>query len=282
MTPPLVSIIIPAYNCAAYIAETIESVIAQTYTEWECIIVDDGSTDDTFSIAKEYSTKHSRISCYRQENSGPATARNTAIQNSCGEYLLPVDADDRIAPIYVEKCVNWFLNHPETTLVYGNVAMFGEVAGAWNIPDYNYEDFIWGNTIIICSAMFRREAFNQVGGYNPNMRLGYEDWDFWLSLLNKNSIVHRFDEVMYYYRITDRSRSSMVKKKQVELNRQLFYNHPDIYTPYISDIITIKQSANDYKNRLIFLEKELSRIRNTRAYRIGKFLIHPFSILKQR
>ena len=120
---PLVSVIVPAYNSEAWIGECLDSVLAQTYPNWECVVVDDGSTDGTLAIAESYAQRDSRIRCLRQENQGPSVARNTAVAHSHGEYILPLDADDMIASQFVENAVQYHESHPETTIVCCNVML---------------------------------------------------------------------------------------------------------------------------------------------------------------
>lgn len=103
MTEGLVSIITPCYNGAKYISETIDSVIAQTYTEWEMIIVDDGSKDNSAQIISGYAAKDSRIRLISQENAGSAAARNNGIRNASGQYIALLDADDLWLPEFLEK-----------------------------------------------------------------------------------------------------------------------------------------------------------------------------------
>ena len=105
---PVISIIIPCYNSSLYIKETLESVQKQTFQDWECIIVNDGSTDNSLDIIKEYSYKDKRFYYIDKKNEGPAIARNIAIHNSTGEFILPLDSDDIIEPTYTEKAIQHF------------------------------------------------------------------------------------------------------------------------------------------------------------------------------
>src|ERR1035437_9267548 len=105
MDVPLVSVIIPVYNMQEFLAQTIESVLSTTYSSFEVIIVDDGSTDDSLRIANEYSDKDKRIRVLSQQNSGVSTARNHAIREAFGKYILPVDADNLLSPDYIESAV---------------------------------------------------------------------------------------------------------------------------------------------------------------------------------
>lgn len=109
---PLISIITPNYNCARFIAQTIESVLAQTYTNWEMLIVDDCSTDGSYEIAQEYAEKDSRIKVFRNEkNSGAAVSRNRAIEASSGEYVAFLDSDDLWLPEKLEKQIAFMQKH---------------------------------------------------------------------------------------------------------------------------------------------------------------------------
>ena len=104
--PPRISIVIPCYNGAKYIRETLDCLQNQTVDDWECIIVNDGSTDNSLEILREYAEKDSRYKYIDKENEGPSIARNTAIAASLGKYILPLDADDLIAPYYAEKAIS--------------------------------------------------------------------------------------------------------------------------------------------------------------------------------
>lgn len=280
ITSNLVSVIIPAYNCGQYIGETINSVMTQSYSNWECIIVDDGSTDNTYYVAEQYCSRDSRIKLVHQNNQGLPSARNTGIMHSSGEYILPVDGDDIIDQSYIEKAVQHFHSHPETTLVYGLIDYFGSKTGIPGQPRYSYTELIWGN-MIVCSAMYRRIHYDKVGGYNPAMRDGYEDWDFWLSLLDANSIVYRIEEVMYHYRVHESVQWGGRWNQIENLNRQIYHNHPDIYTPFQVDIVNMYRKICELKANNDELRKEVEHIRNTRAFRLGKFLLKPLGSLKK-
>ena len=276
MQMPLVSIVVPCYKQAEYLAETLDSVLAQTYQNWECIIVNDGSPDNTEEIANGYIAKDNRFKYVWKENGGLSSARHSGILNSEGEFVLPLDADDLIAPTYLEKAMDHFYRFPETKLVYCKADKFGKENGYWDLEAYDYEKFIWNNCIF-CTAMFRRADYDQTHGYNVNMIHGYEDWDFWLSLLKKEDLVYRIGEVLFHYRTKERSMLTELSKKYKEDTLiQICKNHPEIYSPYYERIV-------EYHNRLEeieILQQELERTRSSRAFRFGKLLSKPFSWLK--
>src|SRR5688572_21897696 len=120
--PSLVSVIIPAYNAALYIGETIQSILAQTYADWEIIIINDGSTDNTPEILKKHTDK--RISVINRENGGVASARNEGLLKSKGEYVVFFDADDLMSPEFLQSRVNVLRNKKEIGFVGGAVCTF--------------------------------------------------------------------------------------------------------------------------------------------------------------
>lgn len=243
----LVSIIIPCYNHGKFLFETLNSVLNQTYRNWECIIINDGSTDNTESIANEFCKRNSNFKYFFQNNQGVSNARNNGIKKSTGNYILPLDGDDLIDPSYIQKAINRFTDFPNTTLVYCKADRFGEKKEYWDLPEYNYETEIWNN-VIFCSAIFKREDFDKTNGYNPNMKEGLEDWDFLLSLLNDKSIVYCIPEVLFHYRAVKKSRNTEANKKVIQLNQQIVINHYDIYKEYLNNIINYKYESMLYQN----------------------------------
>lgn len=226
---PRISIIIPCYNSAQWVAETIKSVLSQTIEDWECIIVNDGSTDNSLEIIKSYAEKDNRIRYIDKKNEGVAIARNTAIASAQGEYILPLDADDLIAPTYVEKALKYFEEHPSTKLVYCEADFFGTREEHWELPEYNYQDFIYYNCIF-CSAIYRREDFLKTKGYNSSNRNNLEDWDFLLNFLKEDDIVHRIPETLFFYRIHGDSRTKRDDDSLAKSRLFLILNHAHIYS----------------------------------------------------
>lgn len=269
--PPVISVIVPCYNQGKYLAETLNSIVNQTFTNWECIIVNDGSSDCTPEIAKLFCVKDSRFHYIEQQNQGLATARNNGIKASVGEYILPLDADDLIDPTYIEKAIKHFQEHPNTSIVYCRAKLFGAVNQDWDLPQYNFESFIWMNCIF-CSAVFKRADYDETIGYNPNMKYGFEDWDLWLSILSKDSIVYQIDEPLFFYRKKNQSMTTTTHEQMRELYSIIYNNHKDIYEPYCCHLI-------EYKNASILLEEEshnaILKVKASKSYRLGYFILHP-------
>lgn len=185
MDKPTVSVIIPAYNAEKYIAEAIESVLAQTYPEVECIVVDDGSTDRTGEIVRSYG---SRVQYISQDNAERSTARNNGILHAKGDYISFLDADDYQAPEKIRDQVDLLEVHPEYDAVYSKVMYFRDngsrsfysIRRISPIGDI-VKELILSNFITIHSPLFRKSAVNRIGGFDPAISR-YEDWDFLLRL----------------------------------------------------------------------------------------------------
>lgn len=191
---PIVSVVIPAYNASLHIRDTLQSVQNQTYENLEIIVVDDGSTDDTASIVKELAERDGRIRLLRQENRGVAAARNYGIEEACGEFIAPIDADDIWLPDKIEEQVRCFeQNGPEVGLVYTwwmGLSEDGYVTGyadRWDAEGYVYKSLLYRNFIGNASVpLIRRTAIDVVGGYDTSLReqggQGCEDWDLALRI----------------------------------------------------------------------------------------------------
>ena len=276
-TCPLCSVIVPCYNQAEYLSDALDSVLAQVYSNWECIIVNDGSHDNSDVIAKRYLARDARFQYISKKNEGIAIARNYGILHSNGELILPLDADDLIAPHYLVKAVEQFTMHPDTKLVYCKADKFGVINEPWDLDEFDYDRFIWENCIF-CTAMFKRIDYDKTGGYNPNMVFGLEDWDFWLSLIDKNDVVCQLDDVLFHYRIKETSRSTELSKHNYEkMLIQICSNHPSIYDPYKEQVVLYQYHIRELTKDNLFLEGSV----NTRAHRLGIALYKPISLLKR-
>lgn len=215
-----VSIIVPCYNQAKYLDEALQSVMDQNFVNWECIIVNDGSPDGTEEIAKKWVEIDSRFIYLKKENGGLSSARNFGIEEAKGEFILPLDADDKISKDYVTLAVPELEKDLEVKIVYCKSEKFGDVEGLWQLPPFCISDLCRYN-MIFCSAVFRRKDWKLVGGYDVNMIYGLEDWEFWIAILKNGGNVKCLDEVGFYYRIKE---NSMVRKMT-----QDHINYSEIY-----------------------------------------------------
>lgn len=229
-THPDVSIVIPCYNYGHFLDEAINSVLAQTWPSLEIIVVDDGSTDPkTLALFEHFERPRTRL--LRQENGGIASARNAAIQQARGEIILTLDADDRIAPTFVEKAVKRLREDNTLGLVYGRAEFFGDSTGPWNMPEFRMPDMLFENRIPSC-AVFRKRDWERVGGYDTVLAAA-EDYDFWLSLISLGVGVYRIDETMLYYRLHGSPRWLQDPEVRLATYRRIFNRHLDLYLRHI-------------------------------------------------
>jgi len=219
----LVSVVIPIYNMQAYLAETIESVLESSYPNFEVILMDDGSTDDSPSIAKKYADNDARLKFFVQPNGGASMARNHAISLCKGEYILPVDADNLISPDYIEKAVCVLQQEPNVKIVYCNAVFFGDKKGHWKLPPYSLKLLARRNVMDNC-AMYRKSDWAKAGGYCEEI-LGPEDWDFWISMLKTGGDVKRLPIIGLHYRVTANSKRKRTRHLKKVLIRQLNFRH---------------------------------------------------------
>lgn len=228
MSPPLVSVVIPCYNQGEFLAEAIASVRRQTFGSFEIVVVDDGSTEpQTLSTFAQLSPQDCKV--MHTPNRGLAAARNHGIRHSSGKYILPLDADDRIAPGYLAAAVALLENDDRIGIVYPIVEFFGERSGIWRQSEFSAARLLYEN-MIVASAVFRRADWERVGGYREDMRFGWEDWEFWLSLVECGCGVVKLPEVMFYYRIRGDSMTRTLNNRQkFGLLLSLIRNHPRMY-----------------------------------------------------
>lgn len=213
MQKPKVSIIVPCYNQAQYLDECLQSVFEQTFMDWECIIVNDGSPDNTGEITQKWLDKDSRFKYLSKENGGLCSARNFGITHSLGEFILPLDADDYIANDYVFLAIEEFTKSKDIKVVYCQAEKFGSEFGVWQLPDFSLKDLVRFN-MIFCTAMYKKKDWERVGGYDPNMIYGLEDWEFWIAILKQGGKVKRIDKVGFYYRINKYSMARTINLEQ--------------------------------------------------------------------
>ncbi len=208
----LISIITPVYNVEKFIVETIESVLKQTYSNWELILVDDGSTDGSAKVCKEYALKDDRIKYLHKTNGGQASARNLGIKNAKGEYITFLDSDD----LYFEdKLENHFkdLKNHQADFYYGAGLMLFENRKDNKIESYNWFygensglDFFkilyHSCSVNINTVLVKKALFDKVGLFDESAELrGTEDWDLWLRIALKVESVYGNPEPKVYYRI---------------------------------------------------------------------------------
>jgi glycosyltransferase involved in cell wall biosynthesis len=269
----LISVIVPCYNYGHFLAETLQSVAAQNTSDWECIIVDNGSTDNTKEVAAGFVNSDKRFRYFYMAQSGVSAARNFGIRNASGSFILPLDADDKIEPSYLGLAAPVLARNAEIKVVYCDASLFGASSGKWVLPSFSFRELLIEN-LIFCSALFRKKDFEECGGYNEQMREGFEDWDFWISMLSRGGEVYKIPHALFWYRIRPGSRNnSLDHKKQLALRRQIYERHKDVYQEHflLPDLIY------DY-----YLERKQARaVTSSRSFRVGAFILSPLNLLRR-
>ena len=226
---PVVSVIMPCYEQAQFLREAVESVVAQTFDDWELIVVDDGSPDDTAAIAEAIIAEYPRrlIRLFRKRNGGLSEARNDGIRSAHGAYVLPLDADDIIQPTMLEKTVRMLKLHPDVSIVYTDVTHFGAVDRTLQLPDFSAAKIPHNNQLNY-SSLFRYEVWERCGGYR-SFRWGYEDWDFWVGCSAAGLRAIRIPESLLLYRVKKTSMYTEALAHDDELRARIVLNHPQLY-----------------------------------------------------
>ncbi|MCC6932446.1 MAG: glycosyltransferase family 2 protein [Deltaproteobacteria bacterium] len=226
MKSPSASIIVTCFNLGQYIEKALVSAFASRNCDFEVIVVDDGSTDaQTLAILEKIAVQYNEqpLTLIKQPNMGLPAARNVGIKKAVGEYILPLDADNMIRPDYLCKAINVLQNNPDVGVVHANAQYFGNKSGPWIFKEFDIHELMLGNKIDACSV-FRRKVWEDCGGYDEALfRIGYEDWDFWLSAYECGWKFYWLNEILFDYCVRD---DSMVQKCAL----------PENYTKLVSSI----------------------------------------------
>ena len=243
---PKVSIIIPTYNREEFITETINSVLNQTYKDFEIIVVDDGSTDNTKQKLEPFK---SRIKLIEQKNSERAVARNNGVKNSSGEYIAFLDSDDLWIKNKLENQTNFLDEKKDFILTYGQSFRINEhgkpiKTAKRQIHGYSgnvFEELLFRNFIVSATPLIRREHFERTTGFQTKY-VPYEDWEFWirLSLLGK---FYFFNKPFSYYRIHKSQSVKLVNAKKIE----------EVTLSLLIDSYNLKSIPNEIKNKSLGL-----------------------------
>ncbi len=221
------SFIIPCFNYGQYLPEAIQSVLDQTYQDFEIIVVDDGSTDElTKKVLAEIN--YPKVRVIHQENKGLPVARNVGIREAKGEFIVPLDADDKLDPTYLEKCLWMFEHNPGIGFVYTVTQTFGDYEYFFGFKEYNFRELLSEN-FIPATACFRKSDWSRIGGYEERLS-SYEDWEFWIHLGKEGIFGVLLPEPLFFYR---KHGDSMLETKG-KPNHAMIYSqikglHPELF-----------------------------------------------------
>ena len=207
----MISIIIPLYNAARFIAETLQSVQAQTYTDWECIVVDDGSTDNGAEIVQRIAQADMRIRYVYQSNAGPSAARNHGLRLAKGDYIQFLDADDWFPPQRFENMLAAYARTEENVILYSGLCLGAEddihqhmpYSAHTNVGDIDFKRMYGGfgrEFSFIPGAILFPAAYLKHVQWNEAMRAS-EDWDYYLQLTQQGYTFRNLPEELFVYRL---------------------------------------------------------------------------------
>ncbi len=240
----LISVITPAYNAAQYIGQTIESVLVQTYTHWEMLIVDDGSTDNTAEVVKQYASCDSRIIYIHQPNGRQGKARNNALHKAKGNYIAFLDADDLWVDTKLEQQLS-FIKQYGVDLVFSDSYFFSDTIenrqrmdvkpGAY-VGEEAIQSFLQGNKIPILTVLASKSAILDCGGFSEIRAVqNAEDYHLWLHLLLKGKSFYAMDAILAHYRVHPQAATHQDKDAIYPAIEGLvdLANHYPVYQPIL-------------------------------------------------
>lgn len=221
-----VTVVMPCYNNGKYVAKAIESVQKQTYTNWELIIVNDGSTDDSEKTINSYAKDDDRIHYISQENQGVSIARNAGAKAANGEFICFLDADDWLAPNALEQAIQAYKKHVDCRMFYlkGIVVVYNEEKVVETVPfrhiDGTYKQVLLNGMDV--KIVIRTKDFEEIRGFDENMTNGFEDWEFCIRFLYKRCNIVVSEDILYYYRKNHITNSLSIMAEQKELSVQCY------------------------------------------------------------
>jgi hypothetical protein len=288
---PLVSIIIPCYKQAQYLEETLQSVLQQTYSNWECILVDDGSPDNTKEIATQWTTNDKRFCYFYKENEGVSKARNFGIEKANGTYIQFLDADDLIDERKLELSINELnrIKEEHAKIVISNFRMFTENLSKSTIPYcelradlFTFENILYkwneGFSIPIHCGFFHHSLFKDVRF--PENMTAQEDWIVWVNLFKIGTKAMFLDISLAFYRLNPNSRM---------MTNDIFLDQLKAYE-YFKTILTEAEYnkfslvlISRYFKSNIYLKKRMVQLKQTNTYILGnsiKKIVKKMGLLK--
>ena len=277
ISPIKVSVVIPCYNDKDYIQEAVQSVIDQTFQDVEIIIVDDGSNEATKEVLA--TIKSEKVQIVTQINQGSSAARNNGIKVANAPFILVLDGDDTFDTTFLEKAVA-ILEKNQT---------IGAVSSYCNLFIYNHQiihkhlpkgggiaNFLFDNNSV-SFALLRKKCWDEIGGYDEKMKIGFEDWEFWISLTKRDWNIYVIPEFLFNYRQIKSNESldkiSKLYFREANLN-YIYKKHQDIYQNHFGQTI-------DYLTDLAQRNKRNElKYKNSLDFKIGRFLLFPFRFFK--
>jgi len=272
--PPLVSVVIPYYNSHDYIKQCLESVLLQSYSNIEIIVVDDGSDSKSSAVLEHFRSNINVL--LKQENKGQSTARNVGIQKAKGEYIFVLDSDDYLGKPFFDKSVQLLMSDSNVKLVscYANLVYPDGSVALYKPKEGVIKDFLFNNQVL-GTSMFRKKDWLLCGKYDESMRKGFEDWEFFIRLLNLGGNCVVLPEIGYNYRKRLISTTSNANKIKYDLLKYIYFKHTDLYKENFIDFVTFLLKKIERE------EIEKSKMYDRIEYKVGNAILRPIRLLKK-
>jgi teichuronic acid biosynthesis glycosyltransferase TuaG len=258
---PLVSIITPAYNAESLLSDTIQSALAQSFTDFEFLIADDGSTDGTLDVARRWAQLDSRVKVLTGPNGGTSSARNRAMHQARGSYFALLDSDDLWQPGYLDAQLAVFRDHPEADVVTGNAYNFG---GPYNgrplkpigpaCHRLSLLDIIEDEGAVCIMSVVRRRVFDGIGAFNTDLRQ-CEDYEYWVRAVHAGFVLLANPAPLAYYRRHANSISA---------------NQIDHYNWVVFMYQSLRSLCQDRPIELVAIERQVARFERERLFITAK------------
>ncbi|MDT0645311.1 glycosyltransferase family 2 protein [Zunongwangia sp. F260] len=271
----LVSIIIPCYNQGRFLNETLKSVLNQTYSNWECLIIDDGSTDDTAFLSNEWVKKDPRFLYFKQQNTGVSAARNFGLSQSKGEWIQFLDADDYLTPSKLKKCIEAYENDNSINFIGCNFKHFTNNISLTTPPFCNlYKEYLnFENILFEWNAKFsfpphtvflKKKLIGDT--LFPLELTAQEDWYFWVSIFKKKCFTFFIDEPLVLYRSHATSRTKIKSITEDQLKVYLLFKQLLTFDEHnkLSEVLIER-----YLNKNALLNDRIRDIKSSNSFQTG-------------
>lgn len=269
----LISIVIPCYNDAQYIEQSVQSALDQTYSNTEVIVVDDGSNKETKAVLRKLEPKITKL--ITQENQGQSTARNVGIRAAKGRYILVLDSDDFFDSTFVEKAITVFREGIDVKIMTCHAYLILENGKKiyYETKGGEIDSFLRTNSAL-GTSMFLKEDWLSSGGYDENMKNGFEDWEFFIRLLKDGGRAGVIREPLYYYRKRSNTTTYRANNSKYDLLQYIYFKHKELYQEHFEILVS---------HLLHLLEKEaFEKIKNKERieFKVGKVILSPLRWIK--
>lgn len=277
MTIPQVSIIVPCYKQAHYLQESLQSVLDQIFEAWECIIVNDGSPDDTEEVDQKWCAKDARFKYIKKPNGGLSSARNAGIAISRGEFILPLDADDILHKALLSTLVPVLETNRDVAVVSCYSKFFdGTISNIVNElkpKGDSYKHLLYVNQLV-ATSLYRKSLWKAVGGYDESMKKGFEDWEFWIAITKSGWKYKIIPEYLFYYRKAKKSMLVDTINNHTEIVKRYIINkHKELYIEDFENCVEV------FTYHLKVSRAKEKRLQNSIEYKLGKVILKPFRLL---